>query len=144
MFSSAFFGHSVTHRHCISLNCFSILHLQAKLHDFAKKIPEVPSQVQRALTLLKVDLQTFTRNVFKKKRVPASHFMVFMISSERRNKKPYALPVWYLPYASETDATIRTWTKRLKEAMVNCGINVVGKLTNIHYSKCMGLLSTSH
>ena len=33
------------------------------------------------------------------KRIPATHIFVLMISSDTRDKKPYALPVQWFPYA---------------------------------------------
>ena len=57
-----------------------------------------------ALNLLRITVkdlasstQKYLRNVFKKKRTPASHVMVTMLSDEKRDHKPYALPVQYLP-----------------------------------------------
>lgn len=47
-----------------------------------------------------------------------------MVSDERRNKKPYALPTHYIPYYSLKDQYIRDFTKVLKENMVQ----VVGEL----------------
>ena len=49
------------------------------------------------------DLQEFrtsllyTKQLFMKKRVAATHWMVFMIADESRNRKPYALPVQVMP-----------------------------------------------
>ena len=50
-----------------------------------------------------------------------------MVSDERRNKKPYALPVQYIPYYSLKDQYIRDFTKVLKENMVQLGLQVVGE-----------------
>lgn len=51
-----------------------------------------------------------------------------MVSDERRNKKPYALPTQYIPYYSLKDQYIRDFTKVLKENMVQLGLQVVGEL----------------
>lgn len=39
----------------------------------------------------------YLRNIFKKKRTAATHVLVLMLSDEKRLKKPYALPVRYVP-----------------------------------------------
>lgn len=39
------------------------------------------------------------KSITRFKRKPATHIFVFMISSELRDKKPYALPVQCFPYA---------------------------------------------
>ncbi len=75
------------------------------------------------------DMSLYLRNIFKKKRQPAaSHVLVLMVSDERRNKKPYALPVQYIPYYSLKDQYIRDFTKVLKQNMVQLGLHVVGEL----------------
>ena len=65
------------------------------------------------------DMALYLRNLYKKRRQPAaSHVLVLMVSDERRNKKPYALPVQYIPYYSLKDQYIRDFTKVLKQSMV--------------------------
>jgi len=39
----------------------------------------------------------YLKSFFKKKRTVATHVLVIMLSDERRAKKPYALPVRYVP-----------------------------------------------
>lgn len=113
-----------------------------KLYELSAKQNQ-SSEVAKSLGFLKPDLQTYTMNVFKKKRTAATHLMVFMVSSERRKEKPYALPVWYLPFSSETDATVRTWTNSLKESLVASGLNVIGDYYSSVYNLCYSLsLST--
>ena len=74
------------------------------------------------------NMSLYLRNIFKKKRQPAAtHVLVLMVSDERRNKKPYALPVQYIPYYSLKDQYIRDFTKVLKENMVQLGLQVVGE-----------------
>ena len=75
------------------------------------------------------NMSLYLRNIFKKKRQPAAtHVLVLMVSDERRNKKPYALPVQYIPYYSLKDQYIRDFTKVLKQNMVQLGLHVVGEL----------------
>lgn len=40
-------------------------------------------------------------------RTPATHILVTMISPSQRNKKPYALPVSCIPYASISETKAR-------------------------------------
>ena len=54
--------------------------------------------VIRLLTIkdLASSTQKYLRNLFKK-RTPTTHVMVTMLSDEKKNHKPYALPVQYIP-----------------------------------------------
>ena len=50
-----------------------------------------------------------------------------MIADEQRNKKPYAIPVQFIPYKSLTDSTLRDLEMKVEDAMKNYGMTVVGK-----------------
>ncbi|XP_064622698.1 uncharacterized protein LOC135484921 isoform X2 [Lineus longissimus] len=77
------------------------------------------------------DYKTYLKNLFKKKRQPpASHVLVFMLSDERRKKKPYAAPVQFIPYHSIRDQYIRDFSKAIKQEMVSSGLCVVGTVTD--------------
>ena len=92
--------------------------------------PAVPHNLQAISNLLRGlagDSKTCLRNLFKKKRVAATHVLVMMLSDERRNKKPYALPVRYVPYKSLRDQYIRDLTKDVKQVMQTKGLNLVGE-----------------
>lgn len=71
-------------------------------------------------------------NLYKKKRVCATHVLVFMIADERRNRKPYAIPIQYVPYRSIRDQEVRDFTKKIKEAMVKEDLKVVGKCFTVY------------
>ena len=58
-----------------------------------------------------------------------------MISSEIRDRKPYALPVQCVPYTGLKEKDIRRLENELIKVMVLYGMNVAGKL------QCMRLLS---
>lgn len=74
------------------------------------------------------DMALYLRNIYKKQRQPAAtHVLVIMVSDERRNHKPYALPVQYIPYYSLKDQYIRDFAKVVKQNMVQLGLQVVGK-----------------
>jgi hypothetical protein len=49
-----------------------------------------------------------------------------MIADELRNRKPYAVPVRFMPYKSLTDSKLRDLELELEEAMRNAGMTVVG------------------
>ena len=64
------------------------------LHQQLPRVKEVVS----ALKNIESDALCYLRNLFVKKRQPgATHVLLFLLSDERRNQKPYALPVWYVP-----------------------------------------------
>ena len=69
------------------------------------------------------------------RRQPATHVFVIMISSEFRDRKPYALPVQCVPYSGLKEKDIRRLANELIKVMVLYGMNVAGKL------QCMRLLS---
>ena len=79
-------------------------------------------------TKLKEDLLELVKGLFTKKREVASHLLIFMISDELRNRKPYAIPVRFLTYSSITDAKLRELEKDLVNAMEKIGMTVVGKI----------------
>ena len=66
--------------------------------------------------VLKPDLRTYLRNLYKKRRSPAAtHVMVIMMSEEQRKAKPYALPVQYIPYKSIKNTEVRVFTSKIKK-----------------------------
>ena len=83
------------------------------------------------LGLMKSNLLSYLKDLFSKKRIAASHLLVFMIADELRNRKPYAIPVRFLPYKSLTDSKLRELELQLEDAMRSTGMTVVGKSVNI-------------
>jgi len=51
-----------------------------------------------------------------------------MISDERRNRKPYALPVRYIAYRNIKDQHVRDLNRELKVKMAERGLHVAGRL----------------
>lgn len=84
--------------------------------------------IPSSLSELRKDLQPYFKDVFSKRREAATHLMVFMIADERRDMKPYAIPVRALPFKSMKDAKLRELRDELKAAMENIGMVVVGRL----------------
>lgn len=78
------------------------------------------------IALLRNSLVKYLQSLYSKRRETASHMMVFMIADEKRNSKPYAVPVQFLPYHGISDGKVRELTDNLRKVMVNMGMTVVG------------------
>ena len=63
------------------------------------------------------------------RRKQATHIFVLMISSEVRNKKPYALPVQCIPCAGLKESDLRRIVNELLREMVAHKMNVAGILS---------------
>jgi hypothetical protein len=50
-----------------------------------------------------------------------------MISDELRNRKPYAVPIQFIPYKSLGDFQLRELQVKVEDAMKSTGMTVVGK-----------------
>lgn len=90
---------------------------------------EVPCErdVIIALQTIEKDTLTYLRNLYIKKRQPgATHVLLFLISDEHRNRKPYALPVQYVPYKSIKDQFVRDLTNSIKREMMKMSLKPVG------------------
>jgi hypothetical protein len=95
-------------------------------------------EMTREFAAKKEDLYKYLRNVFIKKRQPgATHVMIFMISEERRKKKPYCQPVQYIHYHSIRDQYMRDMTVTLKQHMIAHGLKPIGMIL-LHESTCSG------
>ena len=76
--------------------------------------------------MMKKKLEPYIKGVTTKKREAVSHLLLFMISDELRNFKPYAVPVRVIKYKSITDAMLREFKEELRKAMKECGMTTVG------------------
>ena len=103
--------------------CGSIKTLVTKV-DRQDALPEenIPSQVAEIRKLT-----NFIKNVTRHRRTPATHILVFMISTEDRQKKPYALPVQCLPYKGIGDTKVRELANKIIREMVKRKMNVAGR-----------------
>lgn len=72
------------------------------------------------------DILQYLRDLYKKKRTPASHVMVFLLSDEHRDKKPYGIPVRIVPYSSLKDDQMRQWKEEIRAAMDGLGMKYIG------------------
>ena len=97
--------------------------LANKVKEDVQTQENIPSQ----LTAVHKQLFAFIKGVTRHQRTPATHVLVFMINSEDRRKKPYALPVQCIPYKGLTDAKIRQLANSIISEMVKRKMNVAGK-----------------
>lgn len=86
------------------------------------------SNVPRRLAALRKRLTLMTKGLSRHKRTAATHVFVFMISTEDRAKKPYALPIQCIPYKGLSHKMIRHLTDRVVAEMTVRGMKVVGKM----------------
>ena len=73
----------------------------------------------------------FTRNIFKKRRSAATHVLVFMASCVKRTRKPYAIPLRFIPIGSIRDQQIRDFARPIKVDLVNAGVIPIGNVVKI-------------
>jgi hypothetical protein len=78
-------------------------------------------------------LYLLTKGSTTKTRVAASHILIFMVSDELRNFKPYAIPVRVLKYTSLTDKNARDLKDELKSTMEDMGMVTVGMFKLYNY-----------
>ena len=88
----------------------------------------VKANVALQLDNIRESVSTFTRDLSRHQRSPASHIFVMMISSEQRNVKPYAVPVQCLPYHSINQQVMRQLVRNLMKEMKSRGMKISGKL----------------
>ena len=82
----------------------------------------IPSQ----LSNVRQKLVSYIKGVTRHQRTQATHILVFMISSEERRKKPYALPMQCVPYKTLTDSKIRSLANEIVSKMKKRKMNVAG------------------
>ena len=89
--------------------------------------PQVLRRVKGSVRGMATETKAYLRNLFKKKRTAATHVFVLMRSDERRQKKPYALPVRFVPYRSLRDQYVHDFTREVKQEMTERGLHLVGE-----------------
>ena len=92
------------------------------------------SKVKKFLPPLTKKLLQYLHGLFTKRRNPTSHLLIFMISDELRNHKPYAVPVRFLTYKSLADKKLRYLQLEVETKMKIMGMVVVGKLVCVSHS----------
>jgi len=81
---------------------------------------------------LRNSLKSFIKVLSRQKRQAASHMFVFMISCDKRDKKPYALPVQCVPCRSLTIDKLRELLNRLITEMNTRGMKIAGIHVHVH------------
>ena len=95
--------------------------------DISKQDTFPEDNIPRQLSVTKQKLETFIKAVMRHRRTAATHILVFMISTEDRHKKPYALPVQCIPYRGIGDALVRELANKIICKMVKRKMNVAGR-----------------
>lgn len=80
------------------------------------------------LDVFRLSLTAFVRSLSRHQRVQATHMFVFMISCDKRDSKPYAVPVQCLPCNSLTHGKLRQLVNDLIKEMHSRGMKVAGTL----------------
>lgn len=94
----------------------------------SKHLDITKDNIRKRLSSHRENLLKHAKSVIKYRRTAASHILIVMISSELRNKKPYALPVQCIPYVSLSDESVRSVCDKLICQMKNRGMKIAGKL----------------
>jgi hypothetical protein len=82
----------------------------------------------KAYKNIQPDMLKYLRNSVMKKGQPAAmHVLLFLVSDERRNKKPFAMPVQYIPYTSIRGQFLRDMTNKIKQEIVKMDLKRVVK-----------------
>ena len=77
----------------------------ASSYDFL--IGDVPGMnIPLALTKVRSLLQSYLKDLLKKKHKPATDILVFLISESTCSRKPYAIPVQCIPHARLQDQEV--------------------------------------
>ena len=87
---------------------------------------QVQDNIPQQLMLNRQKLVSFIKGVTRHQRTPATHILVFMISTEDRRRKPYALPVQCMPYKGLSDLKVRDLANEVIHEMVKRKMKVAG------------------
>ena len=86
----------------------------------------IEGNISTCLTTLQKRVTNFVRVASRHKRTAATHILIFMISPEERNSKPYALPVQCIPYKGLSDFNVRELANVLICEMKKRNMKVAG------------------
>ena len=90
----------------------------------------VRENVASKLVSIRSQLAECVKKLSKHQRTPATHIFVFMISTETRQRKPYALPVQCLPIAALKDRQARELANKVISSMLERNMKVAGTQIN--------------
>lgn len=86
----------------------------------------VSENVAKSLCNVREELLEAIKKLSKHQRTAATHVFVFMLSTESRSRKPYALPVQCLPIRALRDRTVRDLLNKIILCMKERNMNVAG------------------
>ncbi len=102
-----------------------VISLGALLKDDSADL--IQANLARMLSALQSKCLSF-RGVSRHTRNAATHMLVTMISSSKRNKKPYALPICCIPYKGLSESAARSHINQVINKMKDRNMKVAGKL----------------
>lgn len=100
----------------------------------------VIENIAKSLASLRSQLTSFVKALSKHQRETASHIFVLMISSESRNRKPYALPLQCLPVRGLKDKQVREFADAIIKEMSKRNMKVAGTHSHIQNNYNMLIL----
>ena len=80
---------------------------QQFLYQYQSGLIQQDSSNASILMQLQSEGRIYVRNLFKKKRQAADHIVVWMLSDEKRDRKPNTLPVGCVPCGVLRDQYVR-------------------------------------
>ena len=81
--------------------------------DMARECRWIEDNIPGQLKDICKQLAVFIKGVTRHQRTPATHVLVFMISNEERDKKPYTLPVQCILYKGLSDSMVRQLANKI-------------------------------
>ena len=97
----------------------------------------IKENVAHKLSTLRNKSEDVVKKLSKHRRTAASHIFVIMVSSERRDRKPYALPVQCIPIHGLKDKQAQEIADHVIAEMVKRNMKVVGKQHIVLLVQCM-------
>ena len=92
--------------------------------------------IARRLSNIRDTVTGIIRDLSRHQRAVATHIFVFMISSEQREAKPYALPVQCIPYKSLNQQQMRHLVSSLIKEMTSRGMKIAGEFLSYSCIVC--------
>ena len=89
------------------------------------------------LTNIRNEVTKFVKGVTRHQRTAATRCLVVMISTEERNKKPYALPVQCIPYKGLKDSEVREIGNKVIQEMCKRDMKVAGMFFTVCVCVCV-------
>ena len=109
---------------------FQVWHIKLTTDFRVENVPRQLDSISKLLT-------TFVTALSKHTRTAASHIFVFMISPDKREKKPYAIPIQCIPYRG---MTLWSLVNKIVHEMHHRQMKVIGKFAlycvGIPYNYC--------